>query len=508
MTDDSTRAHEPPSESLYYSDADFVPSSPGLQPHRPKLEPIDTLPRVKLMYTQAQRTRADGVLLGELDAHRNPERSEDAALLLSDNESTLSNEETIPGSLATVANPVLSLRDSRGSRERGADEPPSVSKGGQEPEVMVLDPPDPATMVAIDLKSLARGALAVASEDPAPEPVNAVPTPPNTENDVVKERHIPPPLSHPIAIRQGEERRPDRPIQPAVSSPFTPRSLYSPREPGTAPLIPPMEMRSPHPGLPPASSLAPLQMHSPRSDTSGSTPAPTPLPSIRDLNLSTVSLPRSPPGIQRLPPMSHGSPPVSPAETFRGGPLSPHHPFAAGGPSPYYHHGNGFHRSPHDYPSSATLTPGSDHSASTGATSITEKMSIEGLTIQTASYVCNFQGCTAAPFQTQYLLNSHANVHSSARPHYCPVIGCPRSEGGKGFKRKNEMIRHGLVHDSPGYVCPFCPDREHKYPRPDNLQRHVRVHHMDKDKDDPLLRDVLAQRPDGPNKGRRRRAVG
>jgi hypothetical protein len=34
------------------------------------------------------------------------------------------------------------------------------------------------------------------------------------------------------------------------------------------------------------------------------------------------------------------------------------------------------------------------------------------------------------------------------------------------------MIRHGLVHDSPGYVCPFCPDREHKYPRPDNLQRY------------------------------------
>jgi hypothetical protein len=73
----------------------------------------------------------------------------------------------------------------------------------------------------------------------------------------------------------------------------------------------------------------------------------------------------------------------------------------------------------------------------------------------------------------QYLLNSHANVHSSNRPHYCPVKGCPRSEGGKGFKRKNEMIRHGLVHDSPGYVCPFCPDREHKYPRPDNLQRYV-----------------------------------
>jgi hypothetical protein len=122
------------------------------------------------------------------------------------------------------------------------------------------------------------------------------------------------------------------------------------------------------------------------------------------------------------------------------------------------------------------------------------------------------------------LYSSHANVHSSSRPHYCSVKGCPRGEGGKGFKRKNEMIRHGLVHDSPGYVCPFCPLREHRYPRPDNLQRcvssivginfltnmfyhrHVRVHHVDKDKDDPLLREVLAQRPEGGGRGRRRRA--
>ncbi|QGA20858.1 hypothetical protein EYB26_008568 [Talaromyces marneffei] len=120
-------------------------------------------------------------------------------------------------------------------------------------------------------------------------------------------------------------------------------------------------------------------------------------------------------------------------------------------------------------------------------------------------YKCSYPGCTAGAFQTQYLLNSHANVHSQDRPHFCPVAGCPRGIGGKGFKRKNEMIRHGLVHDSPGYVCPFCTDQQHKYPRPDNLQRHVRVHHVDKDKDDPLLRDVLAQRPKGSGRGRRRR---
>jgi len=82
--------------------------------------------------------------------------------------------------------------------------------------------------------------------------------------------------------------------------------------------------------------------------------------------------------------------------------------------------------------------------------------------------------CRASPliFYTDFC-SSHTNVHSSNRPHYCPVKDCPRGEGGKGFKRKNEMIRHGLVHQSPGYVCPFCPDREHKYPRPDNLQRCV-----------------------------------
>ncbi|EPS37136.1 hypothetical protein H072_9259 [Dactylellina haptotyla CBS 200.50] len=120
-------------------------------------------------------------------------------------------------------------------------------------------------------------------------------------------------------------------------------------------------------------------------------------------------------------------------------------------------------------------------------------------------FKCTKEGCTAAPFSTQYLLNSHANVHSEERPHFCPVAGCSRGEGGKGFKRKNEMIRHGLVHQSPGYVCPFCPDKEHRYPRPDNLQRHVKAHHKDKNGDDPLLREVLAVRPEGGQRGRRRR---
>ncbi|KIV97504.1 hypothetical protein, variant 2 [Exophiala mesophila] len=59
----------------------------------------------------------------------------------------------------------------------------------------------------------------------------------------------------------------------------------------------------------------------------------------------------------------------------------------------------------------------------------------------TNSYVCTHKGCTAQPFQTQYLLNSHMNVHSDARPHFCPLDDCARGRNGEGFKRKNEMIR-------------------------------------------------------------------
>ncbi len=57
------------------------------------------------------------------------------------------------------------------------------------------------------------------------------------------------------------------------------------------------------------------------------------------------------------------------------------------------------------------------------------------------NYKCTYPGCTAASFQTQYLLNSHMNVHSNTRTHFCPVKGCTRGPGGQGFKRKNEMIR-------------------------------------------------------------------
>ncbi len=162
----------------------------------------------------------------------------------------------------------------------------------------------------------------------------------------------------------------------------------------------------------------------------------------------------------------HGSPPRSQNDTFRRG-RGQHSYLNDMTDGPRYTSAN-------YYSSSDAETPSTDQSGSTPPIFPIDRMTIDGITSpQLGGFVCTYPGCTAQPFQTLYLLNTHRNVHSSLRSHYCKVKGCPRSEGGKGFKRKNEFIRHGLIHDSPGYVCPFCPDREHKYPRPDNLQRLV-----------------------------------
>ncbi|KAH8658749.1 hypothetical protein BGZ60DRAFT_126181 [Tricladium varicosporioides] len=298
-------------------------------------------------------------------------------------------------------------------------------------------------------------------------------------------------------------------VKPTIPAMNTIRYIESPHS-HSSPDVAKPEIKSPGIG-----ELPPIRHRSPHSGLLNGNSGPITLPSISDQlgDISHIPEPvpqgespyaQSPPG---RPPLrfGHGSPPKSPNDTFRRELPSP-------GRGAFFNYNT--HRRPSqsegiqyssagDYSSSNTETPSTDQS---GATPAIDRMSIDGITNpQIGGFQCTYPGCTAQPFQTQYLLNSHANVHSSNRPHYCSVKGCPRSEGGKGFKRKNEMIRHGLVHDSPGYVCPFCPDREHKYPRPDNLQRHVRVHHVDKDKDDPQLRDVLSQRPEGPSRGRRRR---
>ncbi|KAL2844370.1 hypothetical protein BJY01DRAFT_188919 [Aspergillus pseudoustus] len=66
-----------------------------------------------------------------------------------------------------------------------------------------------------------------------------------------------------------------------------------------------------------------------------------------------------------------------------------------------------------------------------------------------ATFECHHPRCPAAPFQSQYLLNSHSNVHLQDRPHFCQIEGCSRGPAGKGFKRKKDMIRHMRVHNYP-----------------------------------------------------------
>ncbi|TVY68726.1 Metallothionein expression activator [Lachnellula suecica] len=310
---------------------------------------------------------------------------------------------------------------------------------------------------------------------------------------------------------EGEPMEDVKPTIPSITA-----TLVDPARSLSSPEAVKLELK------PPVGELPPIRHSSPRSALSNGNGGPITLPSITDQlgDISHIPDPvpsgnspfaQSPPG--RPPPQfaavpGHGSPPKSPNEYRRELPSPGRGAFYGFGPGPAplrrqsQTEGHQY-SSAGEYSSSNTETPSTDQS---GATPAIDRMSIDGITNpQIGGFQCTYPGCTAQPFQTQYLLNSHANVHSSNRPHYCGVKGCPRSEGGKGFKRKNEMIRHGLVHDSPGYVCPFCPDREHKYPRPDNLQRHVRVHHVDKDKDDAQLREVLSQRPEGPSRGRRRR---
>ncbi|OAQ63779.1 zinc finger, c2H2 type domain-containing protein [Purpureocillium lilacinum] len=118
------------------------------------------------------------------------------------------------------------------------------------------------------------------------------------------------------------------------------------------------------------------------------------------------------------------------------------------------------------------------------------------------AFVCSFNGCTARPFGTQALLDSHAVVHSSTRPFHCSVKDCSRS-----FKRKIDLTKHGWVHNSSGYSCPFCTDKKREFYRPDNLndsaRRHLSSHHPDKGKDDTTLLQVLPWR-----RGRVQKAVG
>lgn len=476
----TTAAVPASAHDVYDPDAVVPRNSPLLVPKkvtfRPSISPPPDIPLVQVSPSPSpdrrktkQRRRkvrpsqGDAVLIGIMDNGRHPDIATMAGqeALPSDSEEVSSSPDT--DSSMDDSEP---MADSDELGADGVDKAPArgSEKGGAQPG-------SPA-----DLQTLAGGALAALAlgDHKSPSEDGRTST---TIGDTDTEASRPSDSSPPPSIPRPETaiRRDERP-QPVIPAPYSPTDYYSPRT-GTF-TSPTGSLAGPGPG-----ELPPIQNASPRSESN----AGVALPSIRDHlgpeALSPASFQQSPPaipghGMTRLPSISHASPPISPHELYARDPRSPHSVLLP--PSPFYPFppSGMTHRPSIDYNSGST--PSTDHSASTPATSthsVADRMSLDGMAFSNpqdvGQYVCKFEGCRAAPFQTQYLLNSHANVHSQSRPHYCPVKGCPRSEGGKGFKRKNEMIRHGLVHESPGYVCPFCPDREHKYPRPDNLQRFV-----------------------------------
>ncbi len=478
-----------------YPDDPLRSNSPGLEPVHPMLQPspprppalpasVSSPPHRGNKSNRPRKTRpvqSDALLLSTLDNFRQAGSSYHAIVSGSSEAEEVDGSEFSGASSCCDASPVEQSADG-GKDRRGLSEP----RGGEAGDPRMRSGFAPEEDIgAFDLKGLrclAAGALAAFAGPTQPEP-DAGPTPPVAENDVVGGRAQPaPPPSMAAHTRRTEPpTSDDRNLAHALPSPYSPGSLHSPREQGReqgrTPLPIKVEVKSPTTSIRSSShsdGLPPI-LNSPRETHT--------LPSIRSqlppdfpldgtgLRAPSLGFPGSPHALPSLASFHIASPPLPPAEPYRDPlPLSPVHPLATPTLSAgfYYAQANGHHR-PHDYASTSPEMPGSHPSCSPPGL---DRMSIDGMTIgPTGSYVCKVPGCTAQPFQTQYLLNSHANVHSSARPHYCPVPGCARGEGGKGFKRKNEMIRHGLVHESPGYVCPFCPDRDHRYPRPDNLQR-------------------------------------
>ncbi|KAK6851643.1 hypothetical protein PG995_011768 [Apiospora arundinis] len=539
---------------IYDPDEGLFRNSPPMTALRPKLQlspsppPAIPLPRVSLPSNPGRKkssnrrrkvppSQGDAVLIQHMDGGKRPDIAFEAG------------SRPLASSIGEGGEEEEEEEEEEGSCSSSSTSSSDIEIDDEHTHSPAMSPETrPAMPPAIDLKSLAASALS-AVQAPAPdEPRDVIEE--RMEMDLgpqesfssrsgdrptsLRQQQQPP---HPLPLRRETISHAPSQILAPPMSPFTPQTaqgMYSPRQPSISQVLRhPSDANSSATGLPTPSTHGDLPpIGSPQSEINGHASLPPirsqlgeqlsdhPSMTEKEHNMRhnpppTPSFPHSPPATSRIPIGNpHASPPVSPNYAYSHSMPSPAHslpmlsPYGAFSPSSTTGGPNRL-RSGSEYSSNNGDRPNiSAQEIPTPASSITDRMSIDNMTNpQTGSFVCKFAGCNAAPFQTQYLLNSHANVHSSARPHYCAVKGCPRSEGGKGFKRKNEMIRHGLVHESPGYVCPFCPDREHKYPRPDNLQRHVRVHHVDKDKDDPLLRDVLSQRPDGPNRGRRRRGA-
>ncbi|EKJ70539.1 hypothetical protein FPSE_09292 [Fusarium pseudograminearum CS3096] len=462
--------HQPPQPHLgfivdTYDPDDVVPrGSPLMTPLRPKLEPSPS-PPPEIPATQVSLSTSCIGGRGKSNRHKVRPTSGDAVLV-----AYLDNG-----------------RDPEIARAAGRE---SLPCDEESPDEDAQDrPANDNLMSGPSLRHLAAGALQAASIATAPSTLAAAV--PKTIPD--------------ISIPTGQLSIHDEPPVNAL-----PTSRYVPTNRVTSPLIPP------------SGPLPPLHgVRAPVGESKETIPSQS-LPSLRstfgelrDLapeHLPEQELGRVPSGPSSTFPASPAgnighrfsvstlsSSPCSPPEGYRT--LSPH---SAPSASIHYYATNGTHpRAPTEYSSSSNAgeTPNTDHSVSTPATStsinsasITDRMSIDGITHpqhMTGSYTCTVPGCNAAPFQTQYLLNSHMNDM------------CAHTVLTGNINIHDRIIYSGTSPRKLNYDLIAFPTIDSNIDS--GGHRHVRVHHPDKDKDDPQLRDVLAQRPDGPNRGRRRR---
>jgi len=474
------------SDNLYTSDDDRLGNSPLLKPMKVNLKPSPSPPPAVALYV-FKATCADIIKDPANSSHNRPQVSPESSPGPEPSEKRKSNRpknKPSQGDAVLVSfmdngrRPEIALEAAKQPLQPLASEDEYEEDSEKGAQISMVSNPDLAAIAA------AAGALAQGLQE-------------STEQDSATRAQA---YASSAVLEMGDAQPMEDVKQtiPSVDATHTPEYTGQPspdpsvktENPPTAGELPPIRHGSPKSGMQNGNGAVAMSLPSLSESIGNLNHIPK---TVAPVEASTFS--QSPPNRPSLqfPPMGHVSPPRSPTNVF-----APRRelPSPTGGRGHPYYYGHSRtntadtpqYSSASDYNGTNTETPSTDNSMSTPA-NIIDRMSIDGITNpQIGGYQCTYPGCTAPPFQTQvcfhpsscnaqplihvkYLLNSHANVHSSNRPHYCSVKGCPRSEGGKGFKRKNEMIRHGLVHDSPGYVCPFCPDREHKYPRPDNLQR-------------------------------------
>ncbi|TGJ82669.1 hypothetical protein E0Z10_g6111 [Xylaria hypoxylon] len=401
-------AHDPPASDIYDPDEVFPRNSPLMKPRVLKLKPSPSPPAVTLPLVslsprlggkssnrrhKIQPTQGDAVLILHLDGGRRPEISQEAGYRPLDQ---FNSDECQSGSESeeTMGD---DSEDEDGIRSNGMSPIPTsrFTKPVVEPSA-----PEPASVPgSVDLRSLATDALAAAQAVSKTTDVDDLQS---VNHETQGSQRVS--LLESSAISIGREMpilNTKRPVLAPPISPYPVQSspeIYSPRQhtPSQV-LMHPNNVRSPT-SLPPGShgELAPLQMASPRSDSSNHET----LPSIRSqffeqLHSSPKDLavrpsphfPHSPPtGPSRLGaiPGTHTSPPISPNEAYRNNTSIPSPANTLPALSPYPYSSTNSHQSPPglDYNAngaklerssiSQILTPPTDR--------IADRMSIDSMT--------------------------------------------------------------------------------------------------------------------------------